>query len=124
MRTVGVVFAYLVGMYFVVRAVVELVTIDYRDAASYQADWSTMDHEGRAASKARVSATLSICRPASIKAPVRGNIRFGIPSRRLRNEGQDVSSARRTCGVAATQAAADRVTLRVEELDDRHSATL
>jgi hypothetical protein len=39
MKTVVVVFANLVGMYFVVRAVVELVSIDYGDAASYEDDW-------------------------------------------------------------------------------------
>ena len=39
MKTVGVVFAYLVGAFFVVRAIVELVTIDYGDAASYEDDW-------------------------------------------------------------------------------------
>jgi hypothetical protein len=39
MKTVRVVFAYLVGMYLVVRAIVELVTIDYGDAASYEDDW-------------------------------------------------------------------------------------
>jgi hypothetical protein len=39
MKVVGIVFAYVVGAYFVVRAVVEVVTIDYGDAASYQKDW-------------------------------------------------------------------------------------
>ena len=39
MRKVVVVFAYLVGTYFVGRAIVELVTIDYRDASSYEDDW-------------------------------------------------------------------------------------
>ena len=39
MKTIGVVFAYLVGTYFVVRAIVEVVTIDYGDAASYEDDW-------------------------------------------------------------------------------------
>jgi hypothetical protein len=39
MKAMGVLFAYLVGVYFVVRAVVELVTIDYGDAASYEDDW-------------------------------------------------------------------------------------
>ncbi len=31
---------YLVGTYFVVRAIAELVTIDYGDPASYAIDWS------------------------------------------------------------------------------------
>ena len=39
MKTIGVVVAYLVGAYFVFRAIVELVTIDYSDAASYEDDW-------------------------------------------------------------------------------------
>lgn len=39
MKVVGIVFAYVVGAYFVVCAVVEVVTIDYGDAASYQKDW-------------------------------------------------------------------------------------
>ena len=39
MRKVVVVFAYLVGTYFVGRAIVELVTIDDRDASSYEDDW-------------------------------------------------------------------------------------
>ena len=39
MKIVGIVLAYLVGAYFVARAVVEVVTIDYGDAASYRRDW-------------------------------------------------------------------------------------
>ncbi len=39
MRKVAVVFAYLVGTYFVGRAIVELITIDYSDASSYEDDW-------------------------------------------------------------------------------------
>jgi hypothetical protein len=39
MKVVGIVLAYLVGAYFVVRAVVEVVKIDYGDAASYETDW-------------------------------------------------------------------------------------
>jgi hypothetical protein len=39
MRLAAIVVAYLVGAYLVVRAVVELVTIDYGDAASYRQDW-------------------------------------------------------------------------------------
>jgi hypothetical protein len=38
-KVVGIVLAYLVGTFFVIRAVVELVTIDYGDAASYEDDW-------------------------------------------------------------------------------------
>jgi hypothetical protein len=39
MKTVGIVLAYVVGAYLVVRAVVELVTIDYGDSTSYEDDW-------------------------------------------------------------------------------------
>jgi hypothetical protein len=39
MKVVGIVFAYVVGAYFVVRAAVEVVMIDYGDAASYRKDW-------------------------------------------------------------------------------------
>ncbi len=39
MKTVGIVLAYVVGAYLVVRAVVELVTIDYGNSASYEDDW-------------------------------------------------------------------------------------
>jgi hypothetical protein len=39
MKAIGIVFAYLVGAFLVVRAVVELVTIDYGDASSYEDDW-------------------------------------------------------------------------------------
>ena len=39
MKVVGIVFAYVVGAYFVVRAVVEVVMIDYGGAASYRRDW-------------------------------------------------------------------------------------
>ena len=39
MRVVGIVLAYVVGTYFVVRAVVEVVTIDYGDPSSYEKDW-------------------------------------------------------------------------------------
>jgi hypothetical protein len=39
MKTIGLVVAYLVGAFLVVRAIVELLTIDYDDASSYQADW-------------------------------------------------------------------------------------
>ena len=36
MKLVGIVFAFVVGAYFVVRAIVEVVTLDYGDAASYE----------------------------------------------------------------------------------------
>ncbi len=39
MKVAGIVLAYVVGAYFVVRAIVELVTIDYGDPASYEDDW-------------------------------------------------------------------------------------
>jgi hypothetical protein len=39
MKTVGIVLAYVVGAYLVVRAVVELVTVDYGDSTSYEDDW-------------------------------------------------------------------------------------
>jgi len=39
MKTAAIGLAYLVGVYFVVRAIVELVTIDYGDASSYEDDW-------------------------------------------------------------------------------------
>jgi hypothetical protein len=39
MKAIGIVVAYLVGAFLVVRAVVELVTIDYGDASSYEDDW-------------------------------------------------------------------------------------
>ena len=39
MKTAAIGLAYLVGTYFVVRAIVELVTIQYEDASSYEDDW-------------------------------------------------------------------------------------
>jgi hypothetical protein len=39
MKAIAIVFAYLVGVFFVGRAIVELVTIDYGDASSYEDDW-------------------------------------------------------------------------------------
>ena len=39
MKFVAVGLAYLVGTFLVVRAVVELVTIHYGDASSYEHDW-------------------------------------------------------------------------------------
>jgi hypothetical protein len=39
MKAIAIVFAYLVGVFFVGRAIVELVTIDYGDASSYEEDW-------------------------------------------------------------------------------------
>ena len=39
MKVLGIAVAYLVGAYFVVRAVIELVVIDYSDPASYKNDW-------------------------------------------------------------------------------------
>ena len=39
MRKVGVVAAFVLGLYLVVRAVVEVATIDYGDPDSYRLDW-------------------------------------------------------------------------------------
>jgi hypothetical protein len=39
MKFAAIVAAYLLGGYLVVRALVELVTIDYGDPASYEEDW-------------------------------------------------------------------------------------
>jgi hypothetical protein len=39
MKAIAIVFAYLVGAFLVVRAIVELVTIDYGDASAYEDDW-------------------------------------------------------------------------------------
>ena len=39
LRRVAVVIAFVLGSFFVVRAIVELVTIDYSDPTSYAADW-------------------------------------------------------------------------------------
>ena len=39
MKPAAVVVGYVVGTYLVVRAVVELVTIDYGDPSSYRDDW-------------------------------------------------------------------------------------
>ena len=39
MKAIAIVFAYLVGVFFVGRAIGELVTIDYGDASSYEDDW-------------------------------------------------------------------------------------
>jgi hypothetical protein len=41
MKPIGIVLTYLIGAYFVVRAIVELVTIDYGDSSSsYEDDWA------------------------------------------------------------------------------------
>jgi hypothetical protein len=39
MKAIAIVFSYLVGVFFVGRAIVELVTIDYGDASSYEEEW-------------------------------------------------------------------------------------
>ena len=39
MKPIGIVLAFLGGAYFVVRAIVELVTIDYDDPSSDEDDW-------------------------------------------------------------------------------------
>lgn len=39
MRAAGIAVAYLVGMFFVVGFVVELVSLDYGDASMYEDDW-------------------------------------------------------------------------------------
>jgi hypothetical protein len=39
MRKVLVALGVIVGIFFIVRAVVELLTIDYSDPSSYAADW-------------------------------------------------------------------------------------
>lgn len=39
MRVAVIVIAYFVGGYFVIRAAVELATIDYGDSSSYRDDW-------------------------------------------------------------------------------------
>jgi hypothetical protein len=39
MKIAGIVIAYVVGTYLVVRSIVELVTIDYGNPASYENDW-------------------------------------------------------------------------------------
>jgi uncharacterized membrane protein len=38
-RRVVIVIAFVLGLFFIVRAIVELVTIDYSDPTSYAADW-------------------------------------------------------------------------------------
>ena len=39
MKTIGIVSAYLIGAFFVVRAIVEVITIDFGDSSSYEDDW-------------------------------------------------------------------------------------
>jgi hypothetical protein len=39
MRRAGIALALIVGIFFIVRAVVELLTIDYSDPSSYADDW-------------------------------------------------------------------------------------
>ena len=39
MKRFGIALAYIIGAYFVVRAAVEVVTIDYGDPSSYEKDW-------------------------------------------------------------------------------------
>ena len=48
MKTIGIVLAYLIGAYVVVRAIVEVVTIDYGDSFSYEDDWGGPDPHRRA----------------------------------------------------------------------------
>ena len=40
MKTIGIVSAYLIGAFFVVRAIVEVIMIDYGDSSFYEDDWS------------------------------------------------------------------------------------
>lgn len=39
MRKIVIALGLIVGIFFIVRAVVELLTIDYSDASSYADDW-------------------------------------------------------------------------------------
>jgi uncharacterized protein YneF (UPF0154 family) len=39
LRRVAIIFGIVLGLFFVVRAVVELLAIDYSDPTSYAADW-------------------------------------------------------------------------------------
>ena len=39
MRKIGIALALVVGVFFIVRAVVELLTIDYSNPSSYAEDW-------------------------------------------------------------------------------------
>jgi hypothetical protein len=39
LRRVAIVIAFVLGLFFIVRAIVELVAIDYSDPTSYAADW-------------------------------------------------------------------------------------
>ena len=39
LRKVGIVLGFAIGAFFILRAVVELVTIDYADPSSYATDW-------------------------------------------------------------------------------------
>jgi hypothetical protein len=39
MKAIAIDFAYLVGAFFIVRAIVELVTINHGDGSSYEDDW-------------------------------------------------------------------------------------
>ncbi|HKI28397.1 MAG TPA: hypothetical protein VKB32_03110 [Actinomycetota bacterium] len=48
MRRIVIALGVIVGIFFIVRAVVELLTIDYSDPSSYEDDWRT-EPRGRAA---------------------------------------------------------------------------
>jgi hypothetical protein len=39
LRKVAIVLGFVIGAFFIIRAVVELVTIDYSDPSSYANDW-------------------------------------------------------------------------------------
>ena len=39
LRRVAIVLGFILGTFFIIRAVVELVTIDYADPSSYATDW-------------------------------------------------------------------------------------
>ena len=39
MKLVGILLAYIIGAFFVVRAAVEVATIDYGEPSSYENDW-------------------------------------------------------------------------------------
>lgn len=39
MKVVGIVLACVIGVFLVVRAVTEIITLDYGDSASYKQDW-------------------------------------------------------------------------------------
>jgi hypothetical protein len=112
MKTVAIGLGYLVGTYFVVRAIVQLVTIDHSDASSYEADWGGPTLIGVLAVHCLPGVIALGLMFWGVRRLRSGRVRSlhpDHPSRRVRyRPGVAQTSAAPTCGSQSTLMAAER----------------